>query len=198
MDAFRYGLALVILMLLPGALLFWYSLHPFIRVWRRLGPRLTYLFHSGLLLAVALGVYRWRESLLHTGYGANLWLIALAVPVYAAATIVAKRRGSRLGMKVLLGMPEVAPRTHPATLITTGIYGRIRHPRYLELLLFLLGHALVVNYLAVYLALAAAGPLLLGIIHLEECELRDRFGSEYEAYCRRVPRLLPRWQVVRG
>jgi len=32
------------------------------------------------------------------------------------------------------------------------------------------------------------------IVQLEERELRERFGTEYEAYCRRVPRFVP----VRG
>jgi protein-S-isoprenylcysteine O-methyltransferase Ste14 len=27
---------------------------------------------------------------------------------------------------------------------------------------------------------------------LEERELRDRFGAEYEEYCRRVPRYIPK------
>jgi len=30
---------------------------------------------------------------------------------------------------------------------------------------------------------------------LEERELRERFGAEYDAYCRRVPRFLPRLRL---
>jgi len=29
------------------------------------------------------------------------------------------------------------------------------------------------------------------VVRLEERELRDGFGAEYEDYCRRVPRYLP-------
>ena len=35
-------------------------------------------------------------------------------------------------------------------------------------------------------------PTLYLIVLLEERELRDRFGEEYEAYCRRVPRFVPK------
>jgi protein-S-isoprenylcysteine O-methyltransferase Ste14 len=35
-------------------------------------------------------------------------------------------------------------------------------------------------------------PTLYLIVLLEERELRDRFGVEYEEYCRRVPRFVPR------
>ena len=29
------------------------------------------------------------------------------------------------------------------------------------------------------------------VVHVEEPELHDRFGEQYEAYCRRVPRWFP-------
>jgi protein-S-isoprenylcysteine O-methyltransferase Ste14 len=34
--------------------------------------------------------------------------------------------------------------------------------------------------------------VLWATVRLEERELRDRFGAEWEAYARRVPRFLPR------
>jgi protein-S-isoprenylcysteine O-methyltransferase Ste14 len=55
---------------------------------------------------------------------------------------------------------ELLPPSH--TLVTQGIYSHIRHPRYLQVVLF------------------------------EERELRHRFGEEYERYCQHVPRFLPR------
>ena len=76
-------------------------------------------------------------------------------------------------------------------MLCEGIYARIRHPRYLEIFLALISFALFTNCLASYVILAARVPALFAIIHIEERELRDRFGEEYVRYCARVPRFWP-------
>jgi protein-S-isoprenylcysteine O-methyltransferase Ste14 len=95
-------------------------------------------------------------------------------------------------MKQLVGLPELAPQRPDNRLVTSGIYSRVRHPRYLELLLFLLGHALLTNYLAVYVTLVACLAGFPVLIWMEEKELRERFGKDHESYCARVPRWIPR------
>jgi len=52
--------------------------------------------------------------------------------------------------------------------------------------------ALFTNYLAVYVVLAAYLPLIYLVVVLEERELGERFGEEYERYCLAVPRFVPR------
>jgi protein-S-isoprenylcysteine O-methyltransferase Ste14 len=52
--------------------------------------------------------------------------------------------------------------------------------------------ALFTNYLAAYVLFAVSLVLVRIIIWMEEKELRARFGEEYEDYCARVPRLIPR------
>lgn len=53
-------------------------------------------------------------------------------------------------------------------------------------------YSLVANYLALYALLLLSLPTLYLVVILEERELRDRFGAEYTAYCREVPRFLPK------
>jgi protein-S-isoprenylcysteine O-methyltransferase Ste14 len=61
-----------------------------------------------------------------------------------------------------------------------------------QFLVALAGWSLVANYLALYGVLALWLPGVWLIAVLEERELRNRFGAEYDAYSRRVPRFLPR------
>ena len=94
---------------------------------------------------------------------------------------------------MLLGFPELAPERYQSKLLTVGIYSRIRHPRYVEMMLFLLAHALLVNYLATYVIVVISGLALWFVVVLEEKELRERFGEEYTQYCEHVPRFVPRF-----
>jgi protein-S-isoprenylcysteine O-methyltransferase Ste14 len=76
-------------------------------------------------------------------------------------------------------------------LVTRGLYRLIRHPRYLGLLILILGSALVFrSWIGI-----AADVILLGTllwrIRDEEALLRGEFDAEWEAYCRRTKRLLP-------
>jgi len=68
----------------------------------------------------------------------------------------------------------------------------------LELLIALLGYALIANYLASYLATALWYAGIYGIVVLEERELRAHFGATYDDYCRKVPRFLPSlWNIFK-
>ena len=77
------------------------------------------------------------------------------------------------------------------TLVTTGIYGIVRHPSYLGLLVNLLGWALAFRSGIGVLLTALVIPPLLARIHAEETLLRAHIGREYDAYCRRTARLIP-------
>jgi len=77
------------------------------------------------------------------------------------------------------------------TLVTTGVYGVIRHPSYLGLLVGALGWALAFRSgVGVLLAAFNLVPLI-GRINAEERLLRNEFGDEYAAYRRRTWRLIP-------
>lgn len=77
-------------------------------------------------------------------------------------------------------------------IVDTGIYGIIRHPAYLGLLMSMLGIGLVSGN---WISLAAFAVLpFVGIlyrIHVEERALLSHFGPAYQAYAGRTKRLLP-------
>lgn len=77
------------------------------------------------------------------------------------------------------------------TLVTSGVYGVIRHPSYLGLLVNSLGWGLAFRSGVGVLLAALIIPALLARIGAEERLLRAQFGAEYDAYCARTSRLIP-------
>jgi protein-S-isoprenylcysteine O-methyltransferase Ste14 len=77
------------------------------------------------------------------------------------------------------------------TLVTGGVYGVIRHPSYLGLLINSLGWALAFRSMVGVLLTALTIPPLIARIRAEERLLHTQFGDEYDAYRSRTWRLLP-------
>lgn len=191
MERAAYWAAFGTVIIAPPFLVIWLLIHPFIRFWRKLGPALTYLAITPIIAAVFTLLFHLRGQLLRTHFGFSLPLAIIAALLFTASRFLALRWRRKLNIIALVGLPEVS-RDHPGKLLTEGIYAHLRHPRYVEATLGLVAMALFSNYLAAYLALLLCAPLLYLIVLLEERELRDRFGQEYEEYARRVPRFFPR------
>ena len=192
MDAVRYYLALVTLMMAPGALLYWFSVHPCIRFWRRVGARRTLAIHLTGIAVVAAAMFAVRQPLLAAEFGTSYLLIGVAAPLVVFSGWLRKKLSKQLKARILMGVPELEPEKSQSGLLTEGVYARIRHPRYVQLLVTLLAYALFTNYLAVYVIFLVSIPIVGLIIRIEEKELRDRFGQEFEQYRARVPALIPR------
>lgn len=77
------------------------------------------------------------------------------------------------------------------TLVTKGVYGVIRHPSYLGLLVSSLGWGLAFRSGVGVLLTALLVPPVIARIRAEENLLRAHFGSEYDAYRARTSRLIP-------
>ena len=76
-------------------------------------------------------------------------------------------------------------------LVTDGIYGAIRNPSYLGLLLNALGWSLAFRSGLGVLLTALLIPPLIARMHSEERLLLSEFGDEYEAFRARTWRLVP-------
>jgi protein-S-isoprenylcysteine O-methyltransferase Ste14 len=137
----------------------------------------------GLLLAY-LPAYTDREDFWTLDGNAIRWLGVVLFTIGGALRIypvfVLGRRFS--------GLVAIQP---GHALVTSGVYGVIRHPSYLGLLINSLGWAFAFRSGVGVLLTALIVPPLLARIRAEEALLHSHFGSEYDAYCRRTSRLLP-------
>lgn len=192
LDRIRYAFGVLLAISLPPALAYWFILHPFIGFWRRVGRRTTFWFIGIFYLGSMVALFFVRDALLGRDLGLSLPLALIAVPLLVVSGVVARQRKKHLSFKILAGVPEVSPEADGIDLLTEGIYGRIRHPRYVEFTLGLLGWSLFINYAGLYVLLALSLAALWVIVLIEERELRERFGQAYADYAARVPRFIPR------
>ena len=110
-------------------------------------------------------------------------LIVLAAPLFFRFLSGFVREGH--------GTP--APIAPPERLVVGGPFRWIRNPGYVAVVSLVAGQALLFGSGAV-LAYAAFLALAfhLFVVLYEEPTLRRQFGTEYESYCREVPRWIPR------
>ncbi len=109
-------------------------------------------------------------------------LIALgAIGYFWCATLFVKAQGTP------------APAFPTQTTVVGGLYRINRNPMYTSVLAVVFGQAVLYRdrALAIYGAWLALGFHLFVILY-EEPTLRSRFDGEYEEFCRRVPRWVPR------
>jgi protein-S-isoprenylcysteine O-methyltransferase Ste14 len=123
----------------------------------------------------------------------NLW----AWPVFAFGFAVSSWSAMEFALR---GRGTPAPFDPPRHLVITGLYRWVRNPMYVGMAMMLIGEALLVPHIwremaALAAVLSIAVALL--VVKKEEPDLRRMFGSEYEEYCRQVPRWTPRLTPLR-
>jgi protein-S-isoprenylcysteine O-methyltransferase Ste14 len=119
------------------------------------------------------------------GAGAGGWLlIAAGLALYFACAF--------WGFAVR-GKGTPLPADPPKKLVVVGPYRIVRNPMYWSVAFVMLGEAAVFHSVAlVDLAAVFFVGVNLFVLFFEEPGLRQKFGAEYEEYCRRTPRWLPR------
>lgn len=183
--------ALITIMVWPVVPLFWIPVHGLPGLIRRLGllsyaiPLITWVPVAYLLFSVRGFLLVWKVDL-------PLFLTAGGWIFLAAGTGLHVWTGMLLGLRGLLGIPEILPKA-PGRLVASGPFGVVRHPTYLAHTLMFMGIFLItgVGSLGVITVFDVA-VINLFVIPLEERELAQRFGADYDTYRRRVPAFFPR------
>ena len=86
MNAVRYYVALILVILLPPVLYYWLLIHPFVRFWRRLGPGWTYGIVGSIMALSMVSLFRIRQTLLAVEFGTNYYLTALGLLLLTTST----------------------------------------------------------------------------------------------------------------
>lgn len=77
-------------------------------------------------------------------------------------------------------------------LVTQGPYSMCRNPLYVGTLLMAFSVAVFLQSVTLFVAIVVVGGLYLWItVPIEERRLLALYGDQFQAYCRRVPRLVP-------
>ena len=157
-------------------------------LWPTIGTVLFVLTVPGtVVVLVPYALCRWtfQKPLfsIESGRWLGVVLIVCALPIFFDFVLRFVREGE--------GTPApVAPTRH---LVVGGTFRYVRNPGYIAVVSLLVGQALLFGSAAVLLyALIVAVTFHTFVVLYEEPTLRRQFGAAYEAYCRDVPRWLPR------
>jgi protein-S-isoprenylcysteine O-methyltransferase Ste14 len=115
------------------------------------------------------------------------WLGMLLIALAAAVLLESFARFAMEG----LGTPApVLPTQH---LVVRGFYRYVRNPMYVAVVAIIIGQSLVLGNASLLVYAAAVWVAFFGfVLSYEEPKLRKTYGAEYETYCRRVGRWMPR------
>ena len=148
---------------------------------------------SAVFFALAPGVMAGLIPYWLTGWEAkDTWapLVAVGAVLVVAGVIVLVHAFVRF---VVEGLGTPAPVAPPEHLVVGGLFRYVRNPMYVAVAATIVGQALVLGRPALLLYAAAFVAVTATFVRLyEEPVLRERFGAEYEAYCRAVPGWWPR------
>jgi protein-S-isoprenylcysteine O-methyltransferase Ste14 len=153
-----------------------------------IGSAVFFLLAPGVVAGVIpWWLTRWRVAAPLPGWpavrvaGAALILAGVLELVRAFARFVGEGRGTP------------APVAPTERLVVGGLYRYVRNPMYLAVAATIVGQALLLGRLGLLLYAALFGVVVATFVKVhEEPALARRFGADYEAYRRAVPRWWPR------
>jgi protein-S-isoprenylcysteine O-methyltransferase Ste14 len=125
--------------------------------------------------------------------GANLWTTDEVVTPYIGLALLTLGGALRLAAVFVLGrrFTGLVAIQEGHRLVTSGLYGVVRHPSYTGMAAWIAGYVLVFRCWLGLLLVAATLAILVARMNSEEALLEGEFGEEYASYRRRTWRLVP-------
>jgi len=190
-------LAVVYAVLFFPVPVYWLILHPGVHLWRRVGYRSFWVALPVWLLAGVPLMFLQGPLWAHR-FHRNALTYILGAALLALSFWIMSRVHREFSLKKLAGLPELNPRHALCGIVRSGLYAHVRHPRYADLMLGFIAFGLLTGSVGIFVLAIVTILMYLIVTPLEERELREQYGAEYESYARTVPRFLPRfWRKKR-
>lgn len=152
------------------------------------GREIALMAVSATGLGVLPFIYVVGDAPHFANYPFRPWQAWLGAAVFAASLWLFHRTHKDLGRNWSVTL-EVRDRH---TLVTNGVYRRVRHPMYSAFWLWALAQALLLpNWIAGPAGLIGFGTLFFLRVGREEALMIETFGDEYRRYMARTARILP-------
>ena len=152
----------------------------------------TAMFTAAVPGTVAILIPQWLRSRGPVPGQVSLVLQILGVVVFTLGVAISLWCAWDFAMK---GKGTPLPIDAPRALVVKGLYRYMRNPMYVGVALLIFGQAVYYysRSVAFYGCAVLAGFTVFVRLY-EEPHLRQVFGRQYEDYCRKVPRWLPRFR----
>jgi protein-S-isoprenylcysteine O-methyltransferase Ste14 len=151
------------------------------------------LLQTGLFLVVVPGTVLVLIPWWLTGWRVEAGLLhnpLIGIPLIGAGGLVILDSFRRFALE---GLGTPAPIKPPSILVTSGFYRYVRNPMYVAVLAVLAGQTLLFGSAQLLAFTALAGLFChLFVRFYEEPTLRRLFCADYDQYCAKVDRWLPR------
>ena len=131
-----------------------------------------------------------------THINGHLWVALAGGSTLVWVLVMLVSTAAMLGGLIIMGITWKQIHRANGELVTSGLYGRVRHPQYFAL--FLLTVGMLIQWPTIITAVM--WPILMFMYYRlarkEEKEMERRFGDRYVAYRRQVPIFLPRLSLA--
>ena len=148
-----------------------------------------YLVTSAIFFGI--GYLGWIPLPLVIPTQVHAWALLLGALLYFPAMGLALWGRLALGRNYFVSTGFGAQLFANQQLVTGGAFAIVRHPMYAGLILAAFGSLLIYHTWTTVL-FACFAPALLNRAHREEAALAAEFGEQWQVYCKRVPKWLPR------
>ncbi|MEO1049744.1 MAG: protein-S-isoprenylcysteine O-methyltransferase [Bacteroidota bacterium] len=149
---------------------------------------LLFLVFIGMMMLPL--IYVFTNVLSFANYHLPIWLHISGIVTMSVSVWLFYRSHKDLGRNWSVSL-EIR---EEHSLVSSGVYGRIRHPMYTAIWLWVIGQALLLNnYVAGLSGLVFFGLLYFLRVGQEEKMMESTFGETYRAYKLRTGRVLPKF-----